>query len=332
MIDDEGRPRPEIISAQGSRQCAIRHISSNHLVSTKAAIRLILALEDSLLRNQLPTIVATYLKNRYGSVLSSDLCTIQDTLSSLSDIDNLLHYLNWNPRALSIIQATLEPSEHDIPDDLREYSWEEAVLVDTSTRLHIVVIENDLATIVYFTQQATTRRKSRHDFVKQTKTLDKRVEHNLASVKDFHHSHLPKLSTFHLDTAKTITATDPTYLASIHSSINLIRQTYEDLDLQTRTMPKLATLQRIFDTITQIRTQLNRKLLSRQRHLKLRHYIGTIRTRIQRIIERTQDQKKNSQPRITQYFLPPQNTKLTTQDRASNSDNDQSEDYRGESD
>jgi len=335
MIDEDGQPRPELTTTRGSRQFAIRHISSNHLESTRVAVRLVMALEDSLQSKQFPTMVDTYLRHKYGNTLSSDLHTIQENLSSHSDFDKLLHYINWNPRALSIVSTIFDPPEYDIPADLHEYSWEEvdSTLINTND-LRILVCENNSSTIVYLTQQQTTRRASRNDSTKQKRTTDTQVEHNLASVKNFHRIQSFKLSTFHLDTAKTLTATDHAYLHSIHSSINHIRQNYEDPKFRVRKVPNLAKLQQTLTDITQIRSQMDRTLLSRQRYVQIRRYIGTIRMRIQRIIERTQDHAKDHQTKITEYFSHPQKVLGTTQDSATSSDhdNDQFEDYRGESD
>ena len=108
-------------------------------------------------------------------------------------------------------------------------------------------------------------------------------------------------------------------------------QNYEDPSSRTRKSPNIATLQQTLEKITQIRLQLNRKLLSRHRYVKIRRYIGKIRMRIQRIIERTQDQK-NQQTKITAYFHHPHKTSVISQNNTPNSDNEQSEDYRGESD
>jgi hypothetical protein len=335
MTDDEGRLRPQIISAQGSKPCGIRHISSNHSISTKFAVRLMLAIEDSMQQKRLPSMIDIYLRSRYGSILSSDLCMIQDRLSAFVDSDKLLHYLNWNQRAFSIILAILESSDHDTPDDVREYSWADvdSTLVDTSKRLHIIVTENNSTTIVYFTQQPVTRRGSRNSLAKQSMTLVKHVEHNLASVKNFHHSRQFKLSTFHLDTAKTSTITDSSYLTSVHNSISLIRQSYEEINFRTRKLFNRATLQRIIGSITLTRSQLNRTLLSRQRYIRLRRYLGTIQIRIQRIVDQEQNQRRDHQSSITQYFSHSQNVSTTAQDKSSlSSDNDKSEDYRGESD
>jgi hypothetical protein len=60
MIDDMGLPRAAVISSSGDIQRCIRHISSNHLDSMRSAIRLILALENSLKLNRLPTMVNSF--------------------------------------------------------------------------------------------------------------------------------------------------------------------------------------------------------------------------------------------------------------------------------
>lgn len=332
MIDEDGQPRPELTTAHGSRQSAIRHISSNHLESTRAAVRLIMALEDSLQSKQFPNLVDTYFRHQYGNTLPSDLNIIRENLSAYSDIDKILHYINWNPRALSIVLTIYDSSEYDIPGDLHEYSWEEvgSTLVDTNEQ-RILVNDNTSSTLVYFTQQQTTRRASRNDPTKQKRT-DTRVEHNLVSVKNFHRTQAFKLSTFHLDTAKTLTATDPAYLQSILSLIHCTRQNYEDPNSRVRKVPNLEKLQQTLRDMTQIRSQMDRTLLSRQRYVKIRRYIEAIRMRIQRIIERTQDHAKDHQTKITEYFSHPHKVLGTTQDSATSSDNDQSEDYRGESD
>lgn len=328
-IDEEGRPRPAITSAQGNRQSGIRHISSNHLVSTRVAIRLLLSLESSLQRKQLPAMMETYLKHKFGSVLSSDLCTLLDKISSLSNIDNLLHYLNWHQRAFSIVLAVFEPSVYDIPADLHEYSWDEitSTLVDTSSRQPVLIIEGSSATLAYFAQHPVTRRE-RRNVPSQPSTTATRFEHNLRSVKKFHRTNHAQLSTFHHDTVK-LAITDPCYLKSLQNSINQIRQTYENT--RKEVTPNRETLQRILDEIIHTRTQLDKTLLSRQQYIRLRHYIGITRARILRIMDRLQDQKKNQQTRITQYFL--QNPRETTVNNSQpTSDTDQSEDYRGESD
>ncbi len=127
MIDDMGHPRAAVISSQGSIQRGIRHISSNRLDSTRSAIWLILALENSLKLNRFSAILSSFLRNRYGSELSSDTCSIRNTLLSFSftTIDHLLHYLNSNYRALSIVYTVFDSDEYDTPEELREYTWAE---------------------------------------------------------------------------------------------------------------------------------------------------------------------------------------------------------------
>ncbi len=155
-----------------------------------------------------------------------------------------------------------------------------------------------------------------------------RFEHNLKSVKKFHRTNQAQLSTFHYDTTKLI-ITDPCYFKSLHNSINQIRQTYENT--RKEAAPNRETLQHILDDIIHTRTQLDKTLLSRQQYIRLRHYIGITRLRILRIMDRLQDQKKNQQTRITQYFL--QNPREATVNNSQpTSDTDQSEDYRGKSD
>ncbi len=118
-------------------------------------------------------------------------------------------------------------------------------------------------------------------------------------------------------------------MKSLQNSINQIRQTYENT--RKEATPNRETLQRILDDIIHTRKQVDKTLLSKQQHIRLRHYIGITRLRILRILNRLQDQKKNQQTRITQYFL--QNPREATVNISQpTSDTDQSEDYRGESD
>ena len=91
----------------------------------------------------------------------------------------------------------------------------------------------------------------------------------------------------------------------------------------------IATLQRVIDDIIEIRSHLDRTQLSRTRYIRLRRYTDTIRLRLQRIIDKTELQTKNHQPRITRYF---QTQNSTTSDTDPHYDADQFEDYRGESD
>ena len=150
-------------------------------------------------QKQLSTLVDRYLSTKYGSHLSPDLLQIKRNLSSLAEIDQLLHFLNWNPRALSIIHAIFEPVEYDIPKDLPEYSWAEvAIPTDTSNRSYILVTEDNTTTIAYFIARPTTRQRCQTAI---SKSPVNRIEHNLASVKKFHCFGTIKLSTFHLDSA-----------------------------------------------------------------------------------------------------------------------------------
>ena len=331
LHDNAGLPRPDITSAQRNKQYGIRHISSNNNESTKYATRLILALEDSILRERLPTMIDRYFQQRTD--LPSDLRKIQSNLSSTQDIDKLLHYLNWNPRALSIIHSIFRPREYDIPEDHHEYSWAEVAdtPVDTSNRPYILVTEQNTTTIVYFTQRPANRRESKN--TPRVQQLDKRTEHNLASVKKFHQSDSFKLSTFHLDAAKASTTTDLEYLSTVHNDVNQIRQSYEKKHTKHPTNPKkpdLKSLQQTLEEIMQLRSHLDRTLLSRQRYIKMRRYIGAVRTRIQRLIEKAKE-KNNQQPRITQFF-PVQTHFTTINDLEPDPSVDQFEDYRGESD
>ncbi len=120
-----------------------------------------LALEDSLQHKLFSHLASRHFSHRkYGNVLSSDLRMIQKDISSVSDTGKLLHYLNWNQRALSIIQDIFEPPEYDLPEDLNEHSWAEvqsAPIGTSSKRLHIIVTETDSASIAYFTQQPITQ-------------------------------------------------------------------------------------------------------------------------------------------------------------------------------
>ena len=143
MSNNAGLRCPAIASAQLHRQHGFRHISANNRESTLYATRLILALEGSIYQKQLSTLVDRYLTTKYGGHLSSDLLQIKRELSTLLETDQLLHFLNWNPRALSIIHDIFDHPDYDIPEDLLEYSWEEvATPRDTSNRSYILVTES----------------------------------------------------------------------------------------------------------------------------------------------------------------------------------------------
>jgi hypothetical protein len=154
MIDNDGRPRPNVTSSQGDIHHSFRFISSNDTLSTQYATHLILALETSFQSNQLSQLVDQFLSARSGAILPVDLQDIKDKLA-LSDFDQLLHYLNSNQRAFSIIHSIFEPSKYDTPQDLYEYTWTELeeTSVDTTNRTYIVVSENTSTTIIYFTPQ-----------------------------------------------------------------------------------------------------------------------------------------------------------------------------------
>ncbi len=177
------------------------------------------------------------MRNRYGSELSSDTCSIRNTLLSFSfiTIDLLLHYLNLNHRALSIVYTVFDSDEYDTLEELREYTWAEvgSSQVDTSERPYIIVVENTSATNVYLTQQPTKRRTHQNDCSPQ-KFPSAIVEHNLTSVKKFYQSNTFISSTFHFDTTKEYTATDTTYLSSTLSQLGSIRQSYDALRTNAR--------------------------------------------------------------------------------------------------
>ena len=228
----------------------------------------------------------------------------------------------------------LEPSKYDIPQDLYEYTWTELeeTSVDTTNRTYIVVSENTSTTIIYFTPQQLTRPRRRCQ--PQAPTLSpqtQKIENNLASVKKFHRSNAVKLSTFHLDTARSVTTTDQDYLQSVLLSLNLTRHTYENTVVNKSGL-NLSSLQQISDELKHIRTHLDKTLLSRQRYFKLRRYTESIHTRVQRLIDRIKDRKTSRQSTITQFFTtnPAKLSSAESSDR--DLDNDQAEDYRGESD
>jgi hypothetical protein len=111
MVDNDGRPRPNVTSSQGDIHHSFRFISSNDTLSTQCATRLILALETSFQSNQLSQLVDQFLRARSGAILPDDLQDIKDKLA-LSDFDQLLHYLNSNQRAFSIIHNIVNTISH----------------------------------------------------------------------------------------------------------------------------------------------------------------------------------------------------------------------------
>ncbi len=110
---------------------------------------------NSFQHKQFSYLVTTFLTSKYGDTLSAGLCKIREDLSLISDIDKLLHYLNLEPTgALRHSRYIFEPPEFDLPEDELEYSWAEvqSAPVDTYRRLYIIAMENNSATIAYFTQ------------------------------------------------------------------------------------------------------------------------------------------------------------------------------------
>ena len=159
------------------------------------------------------------------------------------------------------------------------------------------------------------------------------VEHSLASIKRARQSNTAlKPSTFHLDAAKLQTRTDPPYLESVHSSISNVRQRYALINVRSKRASTITSLQTLLEDTTQIRMNLNKKLLSRQRYIKLRRHIGITHTRLQRLIEKiTVRNETSKQTTMTQYLRTATYTSVIERDSPT-LDSDPSEDYRGESD
>ena len=255
------------------------------------------------------------------------------TLSTFTDIDKLLYYMNWNQMAFSIIKEIFATNELVTVDDEREYSWDDVdALADNTDRSLILAMENNTATLIYFDKQPTTRRNLRNNPNRANGLLEKPVEHNLTSTKQFHRINTTKLSTFHLDSAKTLTHTDQQYLDTIHSAINTVRQEYTLINVRSRKVSTIESLQKLLEDTSQIRSHIDRKLLSRQRYIKLRRYTGTIQTRIQRLIAKITERNDTSrQTTMTQYLQTANYTSAKEYDSPV-LDSDQAEDYRGESD
>ena len=190
------------------------------------------------------------------------------------------------------------------------------------------MIEHNTATIIYLVNQPSTRRNSQNKSG-NTEPTEKPIVHNLASIKQFHRSNTtPKFSTFHLDSAKTSIRTDPVYLETVYSAIALTQQSYTKINVKSKRTSTIESLQTLSDDVKSIQIQLNKKLLSRQRYIKLRRYLGTIHLRLTRLIAKIKDRTETRQASMTE-FITTSHIDIAYEPELSS---DPSEDYRGESD